>query len=159
MITVTWLPMRQDVRDAARAARRSLPFARRHAPRLVGAVLTAVVVVLLLLGIPAAGALGGGLVPLLFGSSLTDARAWHYSVYLRHSVAATVDRDGLRYTGNGMLTFDDGWPWSAFRYAVETDEQFVFVGLRNKSGFAPYLPKRAVADPQAVRDMIPLEFR
>ena len=159
MITVTWLPMKQDVRAAGRTARRSLPFARRHATRIVGAVLTGIVVVLMLLGVPASGALGGVLAPLLFGGWLTDARAWYYSVYLRHSVLATVDPDGLRYTGNGVVKFDDGWAWTRFRYAVETDDQFVFVGLRNKADFSPYLPKRAIADLEAVRELIPLEIR
>ena len=158
-VTGTWLPMSADVRAAVRAARLSLPFARRNAVRLVPAVLVAIIVVLVLLGVPAITAIGGPLALVLVGPWLEDRGAWvRGGPYIKHSTEATVDGTGLRYRGNGVLAFDQTWPWDRFRYAVETRDQFVFVGLRNKAGFVPYVPKRAV-DVDALRAAIPIQVR
>lgn len=158
-VVATWLPMETDVRAAARAARRSQPFVVRNSTRLAAAVVTAVLVLLAVLGLPVWSVLGGPLFLLAFGPWMELRGTWMRSgPYIKHSVLATVDEQGLRYTGNGILDFDQLWPWDRFDYVVETEDLFVFVGLKNKAGFMPYVPKRAV-DPDALRAVIPVEVR
>jgi hypothetical protein len=41
---------------------------------------------------------------------------------------------------------------------VETPELFAFAGSKNKRGFVPYVPKRAV-DADALRAALPIEVR
>jgi hypothetical protein len=153
VITARWTPTADDVRHAARAARRSEPFLVRHSQRIVGALMAALGLVLLLLGLPASTLLVMGLGWLAIGPFFQD-RGPALNAYTSQPVEAVLDDDGLRYTGTGAVRFISTWPWTAFRYAVETPEQFVLVGHRDRRGFVPYLPKRALPDPAAARRLI-----
>ena len=155
MITARWTPTQQDVRLAVRAARLSGPFRVRHAMQLRALVVLAVIGTLVLLGWLlldrfVASALAAPFALLLASPYVQDQGGWG-TVYARQPVEATLAEDELRHTGTGAVRFVSSWPWTAFRYAVETPDQFVLVGHRDRSGFVPYLPKRALEDPDAVR--------
>lgn len=141
-VVLRWTPTIQDVRQASRTARLALPFAVRNATRLAGLVIAAVVVAVSLLWYPIWGALGGSFGVILVGSFFADRAPWAGNVYVRQPCEATLTADELRLVGTGVVRFTSVWPWSAFRYALESDEQFVLVGAKERSGFVPYVPKQ-----------------
>jgi hypothetical protein len=152
--TASWTPTKEDVRGAVRAARRSQPFVLRHVVRLTGALFVVVAtVVIVVWGLPAGSLVGSGLGLLLFGAVFQDRAPWR-NAYAQQPVEATLTADELTYRGTGAVRFASSWPWTAFRYAVETPDHFVLVGHRDERGFVPYLPKRALADPAAARAII-----
>jgi hypothetical protein len=157
VITASWRPTSAEARDAARAARLSRGWLSAHGAVLVAlGLLVAAVVLAGWLRSPRAYVFLGVAV-LFLGLVLTrqDHRWWNRHPPLRRPLAATLTADELRYTGDGL---EHVWPLTAFRYAVETPELFVLLPIRaigaRRWGFEPYLPKRALPDPAAVRALL-----
>lgn len=153
MTPARWQPTAEEVRHAVRAVRSTAPFVARHATRLVGVVLAAIGLVLVLFGLPGSALIGTGTGWVLIGWFFADRGPWH-NRFVQQPVEAVLTEDGLQYTGTGAVRFVSSWSWTDFRYAVETPDQFVLVGFAHRTGFVPYLPKRALADPAAVRALL-----
>lgn len=159
MTTARWTPTAAEVRRAVAAARRSAPFPVRYAAQLGALVLLVVILGLLLLARLVldrfvGSALAAPVALLVIGSWFQDRGIWWSNVYVRQPVEATLTDDELRHTGTGAVRFASSWPWTAFRYAVESPDQFVLVGAKEKTGFVPYVPKRALDNPAAVREFL-----
>ena len=148
-MVLRWTPTKQDVRLAARTARLSAPFLVRNRSRLALALILGLLVVLQVAGLHVWPAMSTPITFLVLSAG-QDGTAW-----LRPSVRAPAE---------AVLTEDEirlnrrhAWPWSAVRFVVETDQQYVLVSAKERTRFVAYLPKRAIEDPAAVRALLAAE--
>lgn len=88
---------------------------------------------------------------------VTRRTLWRSLPLARQPVEVVVAPDELRWTSSGVGSYTSSWQWSSFWYAVETERLFVLVGRpgeRKRETLTSYLPKRAVADPAAMRALL-----